>query len=51
MNVTSLQNTAMHLGFAECSKTNRRVLCGVQGGVLNFELGTDVWPKVSTTTL
>ena len=23
----------------------------VPGGVLNFELGTDVWPKVSTTTL
>ena len=42
-------------GFAECSpgvqpnKSDSSVV--YRGGVLNFELGTDVWPEVSTTTL
>ena len=50
MNVTSLQNTAMHFGVCRVQQ-NESESPVVYRGVLNFELGTDVWPEVSTTTL
>ena len=39
------------LSLSNCPIMHRTLKGELRGGVLNFELGTDVRPEVSTTTL